>query len=140
MLKAIVLAWLAATAAAQKIHPYVYFNLDFLTMLRWYRPSYTFGYTYSYPTSTKCYDHTTTIPSPTCTPFEGVCPLLVCDTATSTATVTVPPNYNALKEGCKMVSTVTEYKGCTTNCAPITCPTKTITKTEGKNRQCCTSS
>ncbi|KXT03274.1 hypothetical protein AC578_4777 [Pseudocercospora eumusae] len=85
-----------------------------------------------------CYKSTTTVVNPTCTPWAGICPAIICVTPTATVTKTIPGNANALTR-CrdKNVPTVTAYSPCTTDCAPITCPTATATVV-GKEKQCCT--
>ena len=92
--------------------------------------------------SDPCYISTTTVPHPalSCTPFNGVCPMIICaDDARPKATVTVPANYAELVTGCASVPTVTSYGGkCTTDCGPITCPTLTVTKTGEEEKECCT--
>ncbi|KAF2216848.1 hypothetical protein CERZMDRAFT_80873 [Cercospora zeae-maydis SCOH1-5] len=91
---------------------------------------------------TPCFRCTTTAPHPafSCTPFEGVCPAIICaDAARPRATVTVAKNYEELVTKCANVPTVTSYSGkCTTDCGPITCPTLTVTKTAKTKERCCT--
>ncbi|SMR61284.1 unnamed protein product [Zymoseptoria tritici ST99CH_3D1] len=40
--------------------------------------------------SAACYTSTTTVLDPTCTPWTGICPLMLCATPTATATAVVP--------------------------------------------------
>ncbi|KAM3424711.1 hypothetical protein BST61_g6698 [Cercospora zeina] len=90
---------------------------------------------------TRCFRSTTTAPHPalSCTPFEGICPFVICaDEARPRATVTVAKNYEELVTKCDNVPTVTSYGGkCTTDCGPVTCPTLTVTETAGAKERCC---
>ncbi|CAK1357935.1 unnamed protein product [Cercospora beticola] len=96
----------------------------------------------AFANKTPCFRSTTTVPHPafSCTPFEGMCPKIICvDEARPKVTVTVAKNYEDLVTKCGNVPTVTSYGGkCTTDCGPITCPTLTVTETAETKERCCT--
>ncbi|KAI5363215.1 hypothetical protein Slin14017_G068960 [Septoria linicola] len=57
----------------------------------------------------RCYRSTTAVPHPalSCTPFAGICPMIICaDEARPKATVTVPQNHAALVTECASIPTV----------------------------------
>ncbi|EGP84780.1 uncharacterized protein MYCGRDRAFT_95574 [Zymoseptoria tritici IPO323] len=53
-----------------------------------------------------CYTSTTTVLNPTCVPWTGICPLMLCATPTATATAIVPlvtpythPDWTVVRRG-----------------------------------------
>ncbi|SMQ53869.1 unnamed protein product [Zymoseptoria tritici ST99CH_3D7] len=59
--------------------------------------------------SAACYTSTTTVLDPTCTPWTGICPLMLCATPTATATAVVP----AVTPVCELedIPVVTKFRG-----------------------------